>query len=375
MSALLALAAIFSLSGCAGASDTSYIATVGEEKIPAGVYLYYQLTSFYEALEKSDTLDSEALFKTKVEDMDASEWINAQAMRLTREHVAVRALAAELNITLPTETQGSLLNTLESRWESYSDIFLKNGIAKTSLRRVFENQLLRSDLFSHYYGASGTNPIPKEEMDEAFSQDYARIQFLTVSKLDPATGEDLEDDALAAAKERAEEYIRRARAGEDFSQLIIESAKLDEELKAQAQEEEENDSEESSSEASSSEDAQPEEDEAEQTDEEKYAANTQDLIVSRTSTYYQQDLLTHIFDNSAVGGVAMYEDDGYYLVYLRKDIFADRTDLLYYEEEVRSALREDDFKTMLSEKTQAMGFSENTKAAARYKPKNLTPLA
>ena len=128
-----ALLCTASLTAC---SDTSYVMTVGDSKINAGIYIYNELTEmsyqmtmmYYQKGIKKDYFDQ------KVDGKAFDEYLSDYALTATKEYAAVVDKFNELGLTLSDEDIKSINDSISSTWDSQGEFYESEGISKESVK-------------------------------------------------------------------------------------------------------------------------------------------------------------------------------------------------------------------------------------------------
>ena len=165
---LLLLATLFSITGCV---NHNWSVKTDEETIAAGVYIYYMMTAYNDAIAKIDDEKADVLTST-IDGMTGREWIMQETRNYCKRHFAVNTLCAERNITLSDEDKSSINNTLSYMSAYYGTFFTEAGISLDSVREIYENSYLYSNLLFSYYDGKGEFAVKEEEIKKYFSENY-----------------------------------------------------------------------------------------------------------------------------------------------------------------------------------------------------------
>lgn len=205
---LLALAALFSLTGCV---NHNWSAKTDDDSIAAGVYIYYMMTAYNDATAKLDDENADVLTAT-IDGKVGREWILEEARNYCRRHFAVKALCAERNITLSEEDTTSLNSTLNYMISYYGTFFEEAGISTESVKEVYENSYLYSDLLFSYYDGEGEYALKEEEIKKYFSENYFAYKAIDASYTYTVDGEETSysDEEIKTRKDLLKQYFEDA---------------------------------------------------------------------------------------------------------------------------------------------------------------------
>lgn len=226
---LLSIVMIVSFSGCG--KSTSWAMKYGDFEARAGVLLYYQMQAYNEALDKAskenpelDTADSKAVKALNFDGVPIKEWINNQVSDNLRKYLAVQSKFDEYGLSLTDDEVSEVDENLEMYWsyfEQNGNMFSKNGIGKESYRDVMTLTYKSNALFKHFYAKGGIEEYPEEDLENYYKENYARVKYIALNLADSA-GSEYDQAKKDEVKKMAEDYIERAKKGEEFDSLIKE---------------------------------------------------------------------------------------------------------------------------------------------------------
>lgn len=217
---VLALAALFSLSGCS-LSDTSWVAKYGDRQISAGVYIYYVVQAYQSAFYQVEDMSKDVLKQT-VEDVPAAEWIASEAFDGFTDFVATEQEFDRLGLSLDESTNAGIDSLTAQMWAYYGSIYEKAGISQDSYREIVANAYKQNEIFHAYYGPGGEFEVPEEELQAYFFANYAKLKYLYVEFTEPAEGEELSEDDVTKdqALEKVNGYFSQVQAGTSLDEVI-----------------------------------------------------------------------------------------------------------------------------------------------------------
>lgn len=358
LAGVLAVSAIFTLSAC----NVKYAMNVGDEKIPAGVYIYFVNSAYSELSEYASEAEFDGdIWDFTYEDMSAEDWINKRAEELTVQLVAVERKFNEMGLKLEAEDKSSLDSYVTYYWDyyGYGESMEYSGISKDSYTRVLRQSTYANKVLLNMYGVGGSDEISVDDLKATMTKDYYRISTIYISSLDEETNEEYSEDS--------EEYAALEKEAKDAYALVdpagaaaLESEKDAEETDGESTENEDSEKTEvttgeaqdfietlkkySDSYTAPSEDA---------TDEEKAEAEKSlalGEIASYESSSYGTDVINKIKELEA-GKIGFVKDDkGWYIV-KKYDMFADeKVNIDDYRDELIIFMKEDTYSDELLDK-------------------------
>ena len=317
-------------SGCQAAEE-NYICKVGDEEIPVGVYIYWQVLATREAIDHlpdGTALDA-AIWRQNIGGIPVEDWINAEARADLLRQVGAEALFDKMGLAIDLEARADLDSWVEGEWRAISAAHEKSGIAKSSFYRVNESIQKQRLLFLLLYGEDGSEALSTQEIQAYFRADYARFTYLHYVKSGDSTGS---PDAAKNSVMRTEAagYYDRARAGEDFYSL------LDERNGTTGQDYSD-----------------------------FYYMTTRDTFVD-----YPAELIEQVFD-TPIGEVGLCETETYIFVFLRQDPMTNPEDYAALEFNLRYSLRGEVFEQMLTQKAASLSITISERSLKKYRPSNI----
>lgn len=217
-----AAAMTLSLTGC---TDTSYVLQSGDVKVNAGIYIYnmYSEMSYQISMLYYTQGVTENYFDQEIEGKKFEDYLSEQALKATKEYVAVVNKFEELGLELTEEETKEISDSVRSTWESYGDFYESEGISKDSVKLVQKASKMRTKIFDYYYGEGGEEAVSDSDIESYLNENYLRYKTITIAK---STNE----DETAAASENEEkkalrdEYLEKANGVSfaDFDTVINE---------------------------------------------------------------------------------------------------------------------------------------------------------
>ncbi len=217
----MALALAVAGAGCSN-EDTSWVAQAGEDTLPAGVYLVELMMGYNDAA--SQLYGEEDILKGTIGDVPAPQYITDFAKLESAKLLAIRRQFQDRGLTLSDEDKEQATQYTDYLYSMGEDYYTANGVSKDSVQYINDTSMMSLNVFNDIYGEGGEKGLTKDELKQAFAEEYTRSQYMLFPKVDTLTGAALDEEALAANKEKAESYLARALAGEHFPDLVYEQA-------------------------------------------------------------------------------------------------------------------------------------------------------
>lgn len=220
-----------SLTAC---SDTSYVMTVGDSKINAGIYIYNELTEmsyqmtmmYYQNGIKKDYFDQ------KVDGKAFDEYLSDYALTATKEYAAVVDKFNELGLTLSDEDLKSINDSISSTWDSQGEFYESEGISKESVKLALKASKMKDEIFDHYYAEGGEEAVSDDDMVKYLDDNYLRYKSISFAKTSTSSDSssstdsstDSADSANEEAKAKRDEFLEKAQgvSFDDFDSIIDE---------------------------------------------------------------------------------------------------------------------------------------------------------
>lgn len=212
----LALAA-----GCSG-QDTSWVAQSGEDTLPVGVYMVELMMGYNDA--SGQLPGSEDILKETIGEIPAVQYVSDFAKTECAKLLTIRKEFSQRGLTLSEEDQQQAVSYTDYLYNMGESFYNANGVAKESVQYINETTMMSLGLFNNIYGEGGERAVPRADLEKEFSENYTRSQYVYFPKVDLTTGAPLTEEEIAASKEKAEAYLKRAQAGEKLPDLYYEVA-------------------------------------------------------------------------------------------------------------------------------------------------------
>jgi len=372
--------------GCTVGESTSYVMTVGDYKLNAGVYIYYQNAALEEAKSLAsqedpnlDTSDRETLERCIINEKKFNDWVKEKTMANCNEHIAVIEKFDELGLTLLEDDVAMAKEYADSL---YSDTegeneYLENGIGQDSLEEILLNTYKSSEIFNHIYGEGGTENVQESTLKDFYTENNVRVRYVPIN-LQDVDGNELDEAGKKEIKDLAKSYLDTVNESTDELDMLEKfnevSDEYDEYIAKQSGAAEEETATTTTAESETTETTtttttNPYENETiitAVTTEEGTAE--EDVVYSPSKKFYDW-----AFNPSTKLNVPeIIEDEGTLYLAVKLDIEKRMTaDDLWNEytvQQVRSSMYLDDFQEQLNGWVDALNIDLNQKAVDRYEP-------
>lgn len=145
------------------------------------------------------------------------------AVNTLKKSYLIKEIAEKMDISLDDEEEKSIKRQIGSfkadqGGKTEGDKLLKKYGVSDELLETIIAESYYSDKISEQLDLGG-DPSD-EELREHFKNDYLRAKHVLISTVNTTTGEELEENALAAAEKTANEVLEKAKNGENFDTLI-----------------------------------------------------------------------------------------------------------------------------------------------------------
>lgn len=104
--------------------------------------------------------------------------------------------------------------------QQYYPYYEKNGVSQESLYAVVRNQYLGTELFTMQYGPEGETPIPEEDIQQYYTDNYVRFKYIIFDSND-SEGNPLEGEAKEKLDEIMETYLKEAQEDPSCMDTLI----------------------------------------------------------------------------------------------------------------------------------------------------------
>ena len=211
--AVLSAACIAVSAGCSATigEGTRTAMSVDGYDIPAGIFVYYSVQAYDEAVsllteqnESGETPTVKDVKGAKIDEIDSADWIQNKATEECVTYAAIQKKFDEVGASLSPEDQDEI-DSMAEYYSAYDARNELNGVSTESIRKIAEASFKQKEIFEYYYGIGGEKGVTDEEMKNYFDENYARVKYISVSLVD-SEGNPLDEDAQRERRKLAESY-------------------------------------------------------------------------------------------------------------------------------------------------------------------------
>ena len=214
--AAAALAIAASATGCSApkavtlGKGTQTALTISGYEVPAGVFIYNEIYAYNNAAytlysQNGEYPELEDIKKSKIDDLDAADWIQNNAVDFCKDFVATELEFDKIGEELTQEQ----LDEIDERtmMNEGNEMFSKNGVGSASIRAMVANSYKQEALFKHYYGLDAEKGCSEDDLKEYFKDKTARIKYFSVSLTD-SEGNEYDADTKQEITKLVDSYVK-----------------------------------------------------------------------------------------------------------------------------------------------------------------------
>lgn len=345
---VMASALALALVGCHPKNEVAL--TIGGKDYTSAFYMCALLRAESEAKnkvneayeeKKKDASDID-YYKEKIEKKKFVDWVEDRAVEICRTYAYVETVCDEKDITLSDGELEETESYADNYWNNYgyATYYGANGVSFETFKEFFTYSNLMQTYFLSIYGKEGEKPIAEETIKSTLSEKFVLADVLTISLAD-SSGNSLSDEKIAQEKSKFEGYKKRLDNGEDFKKVYEEVNGKQQTTSTESKEE---------------------------TPEDELA---QILGAEDTESYASQHY--NEVKELKLGETKIIEDtqNKQLLLFLKKDIMADRYYLNNMYDYIANLLKYDEFSADCEEKSLELEFDQNKFATNRFNVKKL----
>ena len=218
---LLTAGLLFSVAGCGGGKDTTWVAQLGEDRVSSGLYTLYLMDGYSDAASQI-TEDADSILNEKIDGQPVVNYITDYAKKQVNRLLSIRELFAKTGQELTQEEKDEAAAYANYYYTAFQEPYLANGVTQEDMTAMYESAAMTKRVFDSIYGEGGEEEVPREELYQTLKDTYTRSRHIVFYKVDLTTGEALDEAALAERKATAESYYARVNAGENIIDLALE---------------------------------------------------------------------------------------------------------------------------------------------------------
>ena len=207
--------------GCVSCGEnTANAMTIDGKEIRAGIYLYYVINAYNDAITVSsdggaDYSDAKTTADLKnhlknadIDDVHADEWIQNKAVEYCQTFVAIEEEFDRLKLELSGEEKNAIENAVASSMNTFGDFFKETGIGEQSVRDILTSSYKEEAIWKAYYGEGGSEGVQEQTLYDHYAKNHIRMKWLEMPLKD-GEGNLLKADGKAEIEKMAEDYMSR----------------------------------------------------------------------------------------------------------------------------------------------------------------------
>lgn len=165
----------------AGCYNPATVATIGDEEIPAGVYLFFQIEAMTEASGELENVTGKELYAKELDGVPVRDWIAAKTVEKLQEYVFVldEFERLELEDSSVDMMMSIYASTLQQEWNYYGSFYTRNGISYATYQKIYRYSLMRDVVFATLYSDEGApNRPPDAEIIDYYKENYTYLDYI-----------------------------------------------------------------------------------------------------------------------------------------------------------------------------------------------------
>ncbi len=202
------------------------VVTVGEEVITESE-LSYVIANMVEGTKKQFSAmalteeQQKEQWQTDIEGKKPADLIKEYALSEVINYAIFAQAAKDESLSVTSNE----VNTQVSKIFTDADFELLEetyGVSKAGIKEIVRKQMLKEKYINRVVSKeNGYTPTSSQLMD-IFKKDYLKAQHILVMTTDQETGAPLSEEEISDKEKQAQNLLRRAKAGADFSELMAE---------------------------------------------------------------------------------------------------------------------------------------------------------
>jgi len=209
LSAFAVAAGSFGCTPSVGSGSQTALTADGYE-VKSGIFIYYTMQAYDEAVSVISEQNEGATPTLKevknayIDEVESTDWIQDKAADYCKAFAAVKKEYDNIGGQLSAEDKEEAAQMAEYYFNGDERNSL-NGISLDSMKEIAENSYKEEQIFQHYFGFEGEKGCSETELKDYFDENFARVEYVTISLKDPEGNALSEDDARKVRK-MAEDY-------------------------------------------------------------------------------------------------------------------------------------------------------------------------
>lgn len=225
----LLMAAMLLLSGCGEKKNDTAVANVGDKAVTLSEFEFY-LNNVKQQMQGTE-LSSDEDWQTKdINGKKAIEVAKEQALDIAAKNIAYKIIYEKLGNTLTESDRVAIEQSktaIVSQYDSnggYDEFLKESNISDEFIDMLCESMYCSELLYTDFSaGIEVADEEVKAFYDEHFDEyfaSYRRAKHILILTQDAETQTSLSEEEKAEAKLKAEDVLKRAKAGESFDGLV-----------------------------------------------------------------------------------------------------------------------------------------------------------
>ncbi len=201
--------------GCQGKQKS--VITVDGTVVPNGVYRYYQMKAYNQAVDKAE--DKTNILTSEIDGVPAAQWVKDRTTQLCQVFVYVEKNCEENNIVLSETAKNSAQGLTDSIWDKSEKELTDNGVSKESLLTCKMNDEKVNAIFDNLFAVDENANISDEEVEEYIIQQIAQIEYVVIP-YSTNTAEFLSQEIIDENRALAEDMLQSLQNGKSFEDVV-----------------------------------------------------------------------------------------------------------------------------------------------------------
>ena len=209
-----ALTVASSFAGCSPSigGNSQNAATIGEQEVPAGVFIYYTLQAYSEASSiiqgDSETApEADEIRNANIDEIDSTSWIQNKATEYCKDYAGLVTEFEAIGGKLSSEDIDEAAEMAEYYY-SMDPRLASNGVSLDSMKAIAESTYMETEIFKYHYGFDGEKGCSEEELKDFVDDNFARIKYVSIS-LKNQDGEKVDSAKEKEIRAMAEDYVKQ----------------------------------------------------------------------------------------------------------------------------------------------------------------------
>ncbi|MDE7363484.1 MAG: hypothetical protein K2N27_01145 [Ruminococcus sp.] len=210
----VSIALASAMAGCTPTigSGTSIAMTIDDYDVPAGLFIYYTMQGYNEAVSLlSSQNDTDVKVKdvknAQIDSLDSTDWIQNKAQEYCVDYVTIIKEFDAIGSELSQEDLDSCKNMAEY-YHNQDSRLDKNGVSVDTMEKMAQMSYKEQAVFDYYYGFDGSEGCTEDELKDYFDENFARVKYVSISLLDNE-GEKVSEDEERQLRKKAESYVKQ----------------------------------------------------------------------------------------------------------------------------------------------------------------------